>query len=314
MDEIARVEQMVVEGLITAEEGERLKAVLRSVQEADELEATRAAEGVEAHDAGPATSLPSGDPPVALMSPAPIPPVSPLPAATVPEPTGARPAGDASAPAGTRWVRVDVVAGDLDVHVDHGLSEPKVTSDSGEATLEPTEYGYRVALGAKGDGFLRNLDGMFVGLIGRGRPGDVKLTLPAGYGVDLAKTAGDVDLYGVPYLRGVLTAGDLDAHGLEGVDLTSLAGDVFVSLCSKSGRHRIVNTAGELEVVLLPGSDVTVAGDVSIGDVKAGPEFKTGRRIVSETVSGTIGAGTAKLDLKVTAGTIKLRTGTDDRG
>lgn len=374
MDEIARVEQMVAEGLITAEEGERLKAVLRSVQEADELEAPRAApEGGEGQDARLVTSPPSGDQAPALVPPAPMPttplttplPTTPVttpstpttpqratpPSAAVPPAPGAnaprtavpaepaRPsatdgargdgqqarsrapkaddqAGEASAPAGTRWVRVDVVAGDLDVHVDPGLSEPKVTSDSGEATLEATDYGYRVALGVKGEGFfLRNLEGPLAGLLaGRGRPGDVKLTLPAGFGIDLVMTTGDVDLHGVPYLRGSLSAGDLDAYGLEGIDLSSLAGDVSVSLRASSGRHRILNTAGELKVVLLPGSDVTVNGDVSIGEVKAGPEFTTGRRLMSGTVTGTLGAGVARLDLKVTAGSIKLRTGTDDRG
>ncbi len=377
MDEIARVEQMVAEGLITAEEGERLKAVLRSVQEADELEATHAApDGGDGQDARLVTSPPSGDQAPALVPPAPmpttplttplptppvttpstpttpqratppsaaVPPVPPTPAPNAPttavpaEPAapsatdGARgagqqargraaktddPADGASAPAGTRWVRVDVVAGDLDVHVDPGLSEPKVTSDSGEATLEATDYGYRVALGGKGDGsFLRNLEGPLAGLLaGRGRPGDVKLTLPAGFGIDLVMTTGDVDLHGVPYLRGSLSAGDLDAYGLEGIDLSSLAGDVSVSLRASSGRHRILNTAGELKVVLLPGSDVTVKGDVSIGEVKAGPEFTTGRRLMSGTVTGTLGTGIARLDLKVTAGTIKLQTGTDDRG
>lgn len=367
MDEIARVEQMVAEGLITAEEGERLKAVLRSVQEADELEAAHAAsEGGEGLDARLVTSPPNGDQAPALVPPAPLPtvpvttpsppaqpatpPTAAMPPASrpalgadAPRPTvpaepgrpganeGARgdgrqtqgrapktddPAAEASAPAGTRWVRVDVVAGDLDVHVDPSLSEPKVTSDSGEATLEATDYGYRVALGGKGEGFfLRNLEGPLAGLLaGRGRPGDVELTLPAGFGIDLVMTTGDVDLHGVPYLRGSLSAGDLDAYGLEGIDLSSLAGDVSVSLRASSGRHRILNTAGELEVVLLPGSDVTVNGDVSIGEVKAGPEFTTGRRLMSGTVTGTLGTGVARLDLKVTAGTIKLKTGTDDRG
>ncbi len=36
MDEIARVEQMVAQGLISADDGERLKEVLRSVQEAEQ--------------------------------------------------------------------------------------------------------------------------------------------------------------------------------------------------------------------------------------------------------------------------------------
>jgi len=212
-------------------------------------------------------------------------------------------------------VRVELVAGDLDVGVDPQLTEPRAESDTGEAALERTDYGYRVSIGRGEGSFLRGLEGPLAGLlISKGRPGDLKLTLPAGYGVDLAMTTGDVDLDGVPFLRGTLSAGDLDAHGLEGINFSSMAGDVSVSLRPTSGRHRIVNTAGELKVTLLPGSDVAVHGDVSIGEAKAGPEFQTGRRMMSGTVSGAIGAGTARLDLKVTAGSIKLKTGTDDRG
>ncbi|HNQ99460.1 MAG TPA: hypothetical protein PKN52_05635 [Trueperaceae bacterium] len=356
MDEIARVEQMVAQGLISADDGERLKEVLRSVQEAEQ-EGTAPQLAAAGDDrpalpydasvvspAGPATlGGPAATPSAPGLS-APIPPVPPLaptasPAAAATAapnaapnaatnatanaaPSGAQastdrpaPAADAGLPAGTKWVRVELVAGDLDVGVDPQLTEPRAESDTGEAALERTDYGYRVSIGRGEGSFLRGLEGPLAGLlISKGRPGDLKLTLPAGYGVDLAMTTGDVDLDGVPFLRGTLSAGDLDAHGLEGINFSSMAGDVSVSLRPTSGRHRIVNTAGELKVTLLPGSDVAVHGDVSIGEAKAGPEFQTGRRMMSGTVSGAIGAGTARLDLKVTAGSIKLRTGTDDRG
>ncbi len=356
MDEIARVEQMVAQGLISADDGERLKEVLRSVQEAEQ-EGTAPQLAAAGDDrpalpydasvvspAGPATlGGPAATPSAPGLS-APIPPVPPLaptasPAAAATAapnaapnaatnatanaaPSGAQastdrpaPAADAGLPAGTKWVRVELVAGDLDVGVDPQLTEPRAESDTGEAALERTDYGYRVSIGRGEGSFLRGLEGPLAGLlISKGRPGDLKLTLPAGYGVDLAMTTGDVDLDGVPFLRGTLSAGDLDAHGLEGINFSSMAGDVSVSLRPTSGRHRIVNTAGELKVTLLPGSDVAVHGDVSIGEAKAGPEFQTGRRMMSGTVSGAIGAGTARLDLKVTAGSIKLKTGTDDRG
>lgn len=359
MDEIARVEQMVAQGLISADDGERLKEVLRSVQEAEQ-EGTAPQLAAAGDDrpalpydasvvspAGPATlggpaATPSAPglsapiPPVPPLAPTTAPPVAPPSAATTTTsaepaasstaaataaPSGAQaahrsaPAADAGLPAGTKWVRVELVAGDLDVGVDPQLTEPRAESDTGEAALERTDYGYRVSIGRGEGSFLRGLEGPLAGLlISKGRPGDLKLTLPAGYGVDLAMTTGDVDLDGVPFLRGTLSAGDLDAHGLEGIDFSSMAGDVSVSLRPTSGRHRIVNTAGELKVTLLPGSDVAVHGDVSIGEAKAGPEFQTGRRMMSGTVSGAIGAGTARLDLKVTAGSIKLKTGTDDRG
>lgn len=335
MNEIERVAQMVADGRITAEEGDRLIAVLRSVQAADQqLEATRA----RLEDPEPATGAQDGadadptspHPLPAAPPPAPLPPVGATVAAPEAATAGSPPAqhppldhasgagaaasqaatGGAAqptadyAPPGTRWVRVELVAGNLDVKVDPSLSVPTATSDSKVVALEPTDYGYRLGMASP--------PGVSIGFFGKFKTGDFELVLPAGYGLELAKTAGDIDLHGVPYLRGTLAAGDLDAHGLEGIDFTTLAGDVFVSLAPKRGRHRVHAKVGEIEAVLLPGSDVSVKGDVSMGDITAGAPFATERSLVSERVTGAIGAGTASLELKVTAGSIELRSGQDE--
>lgn len=316
MSEIERVANMVADGRITPEEGDRLIAVLRSVGPSDT----------------PGTSMPPLAPAAPAAPTAPVAPVAPVPPATPAGPaaqatptsqaapaasvapvtpaaaTSQTPPGAAAAravPPTVRWVRVEMVAGDLDVTVDPQLIAPTGTSDTHELRFEPTDEGYRLT-GAprRGAGPVR------LGL-GNVMKGDFSLRLPPGFGVDLAKTAGDIDLGGVEFLRGTLTGGDLGAHGLKGVDLDTVAGNVDISIAPTSGRHRIAAKAGVVNVVLLPGSDVTVDGGVSVGDIKTEPPFRTERRLVGCRVEGTVGAGTATLELKVIAGDIFLRSGDD---
>ena len=349
MNELERVAQMVADGRITAAEGEQLTAVLRSVQSADEeLEDTRArienlsspADGsatassstpstaparaplppLEAGAAAPeAAATPRLNEPEAAATPrldepksatprrldeperAAIPHVNEPEAATTPHPKADHEPQADYAPPGTKWLRVELMAGDLDVTVDPSLSMPIATSDAGNVALEPTDDGYRLAS--------RSGQGGLGGLLGKVRAGNFKVVLPDGYGLELAKMVGDIDLKDVPYLRGTLSAGDIDAHGLRGVDFTTLAGDVYLSLKPQPGRHQVRAKVGDIEAVLLPGSDVTVKGNVSMGDITASEPFKTERNLVSENVTGTLGTGRATLDLWVTAGSIEVRSG-----
>ncbi len=230
-----------------------------------------------------------------------IPHVNEPEAATTPHPKADHEPQADYAPPGTKWLRVELMAGDLDVTVDPSLSMPIATSDAGNVALEPTDDGYRLAS--------RSGQGGLGGLLGKVRAGNFKVVLPDGYGLELAKMVGDIDLKDVPYLRGTLSAGDIDAHGLRGVDFTTLAGDVYLSLKPQPGRHQVRAKVGDIEAVLLPGSDVTVKGNVSMGDITASEPFKTERNLVSENVTGTLGTGRATLDLWVTAGSIEVRSG-----
>jgi len=329
---------MVADGRITAAEGEQLTEVLRSVQSADdELEDTRARieslsgpgdETAVASDSTPspasaraplppleagaaapeAAATPHLNEPEAAATPhlnepeaAATPHLNEAKAATTPHPNEDREAQAGYAPPGIKWLRVELMAGDLDVTVDPSLSAPTASSDVGSVGLEATEDGYRLAS--------RSGQGALGGFFGKVRAGNFKVVLPDGYGLELAKMVGDVDLKDVPYLRGTLSAGDMDAHGLLGVDFTTLAGDVFLSLKAQHGRHQVRAKVGDIEAVLLPGSDVTVNGNVSMGDITASEPFKTERSLVSESVSGKLGSGRATLDLWVTAGSIKVRSG-----
>ena len=261
----------------------------------------------------PAPNAPST--PVAQNAPAaPNAPVSPnAPAAPVPPvapgasgSTSGSATGPAStaAPAGTRWVSLQMLAGDLDVVVDDGLEQPEVESDGPvDVIIERSEDGFRVRWDQPSGSFLDKM-------LGKLRSGNLSLRLPAGYGLDLAATAGDVDLVGVPYLRGHLTAGDLDATGLKGIDFTSRAGDIELEAELTSGSHRINVTAGNVDVRLAPHSSVSIKADASIGDISSRlPDLKPKSRSLGESLEGAFGGGAANLDIAVTTGSIKLGEG-----
>lgn len=306
MNEIERVAQMVADGRITADEADRLIAVLRSEQVTDEPASAepRPERSSAAGSADPPATARAPLPPVAVEpSPArPTRPEAPGPVAERPEANAPGNAARAPgcAPAGTRWVRVDHFVGDLEVKVDPSLSAPSGTCEHGDLSFEQTADGYRVAVDGSG--------GTLGAWLGNIRRGPLKLVVPSGYGVELAKTAGDIELEGVPYLKGSLAAGDVEARGLLGVDLDTLAGDVSFALELTEGRHRVRAKAGEISIVLLPGSDVKVVGEAKLGSVTARPPFTATRDLMGGRLSGTLGSGRATLELNVKAGSIGVRS------
>lgn len=344
MTDIERVKQMVRDGRITEAEAEQLIAVLDTAQAADEelreageeigaearaIEAATSRYGAGAGEDATqpdATAAQGNDmaplPPVDANPPrepqAPEPPRSPelpVPPQAPAAPVGAGQAhraagssgtnaGSAPAPEGTRWVSLEMLAGELDVRVDENLEEPGLESDGpGDVIIERADNGFVIRWDQAGGSFLDRM-------LGRLRSGNLSLRLPPGYGLDLAATAGDVDMEGVPYLRGHLTAGDLDAKGLKGFDFTSRAGDIDIEAELTSGAHRINVTAGNVSLRLAPNSGVTIKADASIGDISSRlPGLETRSRSLGESLEGVFGNGAARLDMSVTTGSIRLGVG-----
>lgn len=325
MDEFERVARMVADGRITAEEGDRLIAVLRTVHATgDELENVRAEFEGEASGgervsgrqmSDPAT--PEGVAPSTLGAPAhPSAPLPPLDtAASEPVAPAATPNGASAlraptgAPTDVRWLRIEALAGDLDVSVDPSIAAPAGRSGSRELRFEETSEGHKLI--GVGNGGSRNADEGWLPF-GNVLKGDFSVTVPHGYGVELAKIAGDIDIDGVEHLRGSLAAGDLTADSLRSVDFSALAGDVKITLLPTSGAHRVQVKAGDLSVALLPGSNVSVSGGVSLGDAQVDAPLHVERHLVSQRLSGSVGGGTASLELKVTAGNIRVRVSEAD--
>ncbi len=336
MNEIERIHKMVEAGTITDAEAERLLSVLREIDQADdELAASEKAMEAEArravHDPGgaptaeavPAAEAGDDAPPPAVRAGTASGAAAGASAATTAGTTTAAsatgaatgaatgsatgtatPAGEtASAPEGTRWVHVALLAGDLSLRADPSVHEVVVRGDADSVRVEPSADGFTVRH-VKDE----EQDSWVDRFLSRIRSGHLELRVPEGYGVDLAVTAGDVEIEGIPFLRGRLTSGDLDARGLRGIDFTTAAGDLDLQMTLTEGRHRLRATAGDVNVRLGAGSDVAVDGSVSIGSASVrAPGFDTDRRGVGQRFQGRVGAGEAHLDVHVTTGDVHVR-------
>ena len=116
---------------------------------------------------------------------------------------------------------------------------------------------------------------------------------------------------GVSHVRGRMLAGDLAIDGASFVDVDKKAGDFEARIRPTAGKQRLVAKAGDLDVVLLPGSDVRVSASVKVGDLRIrGEGFKGSRESqgIGHRQSLTLGAGTAELELRLSAGSMTLKT------
>jgi len=214
----------------------------------------------------------------------------------------ARQANDADtidlAPAGTRWCAIELTAAELSV-VAADVDEPVVHGDDEQKLrVTQTEDGVRVT-SERGWSIDR--------WVGRTPSLDVHVRLPRAWGLALDLKAGDADVAGVPYVRGRMLAGDLSVRDAEAVDLSKAAGDLSVSFRPTHGHHRIRAKAGDVDVRFLPGSDASVEASVSMGDLHA-PGFEIDDRMVGAQARGRVGAGSARVEVRLTAGDLSLRT------
>lgn len=303
MNETERIRKMAAEGTITDAEAERLISVLSDIDRAEaELAASGEAMEAQARQAVASGASTEGDPTSEEAPAGGSGGAAAAGAAAAPAADGADAAANV-APEGTRWLHVSLLAGDVDVRVDPSLDDVDLGGDTDALRLEPTEDGYRLRheREARGDSWVDRF-------LSRLRSGDVRIRLPTGYGLDLDVTAGDVDLDGVPYLRGRLTSGDLSARGLKGVDLVTSAGDIDLDMTLTEGRHRLRATAGDVDVALAASSSVAVRGSVSIGSASVrAPGFDVERRGIGQHFEGRVGDGAASLDVHVTTGDIKVK-------
>jgi len=257
----------------------------------------------DASPAPPRPDAPRGDPEptdAGHLDPVPAPPTPPEPADAqppqFPEPPPL-PFSPAESPTG--WVRLSGFCGDLSVESDPGIGAPVVT---GHATLERTDTGYLIrtppADREGGRNWLTRL---------HKAAGDVTVRLPAELGLDLGVAAGDGDIRGVRALKGNFTGGDFDVDGAETIDLTVTAGDVTLKLRPKSGAGRLKATSGDLNVIFLPGTSAAVSGSATCGDLDMPPGFTRSGGFASHSFEGTLGAGEARLELRLTAGDVTIR-------
>lgn len=203
----------------------------------------------------------------------------------------------------TRWVRLTMLAGDLDVQHDPALTVPVATQDDGEELpLVPEGEHYRSGQrppDRNGSGWLdRLVDGM--------RMHSVNLRLPSGFGLDLRAKAGDVTVRDVAAVRGHLLAGDFDARGVRRIDLSMQAGDADVELDPDAGDHRIYVTVGDLSVRMPKDVDADVKASVKVGELRCDAPLQGARGGFAASTEATLGHGGPRVVLSVTTGDLRV--------
>ncbi|GEM87124.1 DUF4097 family beta strand repeat-containing protein [Meiothermus granaticius] len=201
---------------------------------------------------------------------------------------------------GLRWLKVQLDSEDLEVHLDRRLQKPRVEGD-----VVVQEQAPDLVL-SRGTGSRRRGSTQFLGLnlnwdfdFSTGR--DPVVYLPEGWGLEVELASGDLEVSGLPFVRGRVTGGDAKLLEVHGVDLVVASGDLEAQLVLTQGEHRLEVTHGDAEICFR-NSSVQVVGQLSSGDLEARGNFIQEKH----KVSGTVGEGKARLRLKVVSGDLAL--------
>jgi hypothetical protein len=317
--DIERVEALRDQGRLSEEEAHRLIAVLRGEAPDDEPDAEPGAPDDRAAAAAPARRAAAVDDDIdGALSEAGEAVDEALRAVadetgraasagafvTASSAEGARATTEAPADdLGITWLLAEMLAAELVVESVAGATEPRLRTPVDDAVLEHHGDGWRLRYRSDRSSWT------FFGLdrtLER-----IELELPVGMGVELAVKAGDVRLQGVTHVRGRMLAGDLLIDGASFVDVDKKAGDLEVRMRPTSGSQRVIAKAGDVDVTLLDGSDVRVAADVKVGDLRVDGALLQQERSskgVGHRYVGTVGAGSAELTVRLTAGSLRLRS------
>jgi hypothetical protein len=193
-----------------------------------------------------------------------------------------QPRGQAFDPTGLRWVKVNMLAGELEVRVDPSLQEPQVR---GKAEVRQVGQDFVIEP--------QPVQGNFLGgLLKNLRAGELDVRLPSGWGLELDGKAGDIEIQGVAFFRGRLLAGDIELREVGGLDLDVKAGNIEGSALLREGNHRLRIEMGNAQVRLLPGSSLKLKAEVGLGNL--------------ETPGNQVGGGLGNLEAYVRMGNLEI--------
>lgn len=274
MEERARIEALLASGKITQDEANLLLSALAEAEEANQ-------------------TFEQVDQAVGQIRVEPVKQVTPE--------------ASAQAPTGSdklRWVKIELTAGNLTVNTDPTLSEPRVTSKHGlsDVQIVAEDSNYRVrASGEKDAGWFGFLKGATFA--------DVEVAVPQGFGLEISTRAGNVTVNGTPYLKGSVSAGQLVARDIGGLDVEVRAGNFEGSARLNSGQHRLSVAAGNAELKILPESDYRLSGSVVMGNLETTGRYKNNSSGMRQTVNVLHGEGKADLRVDVKMGNCWIDTG-----
>lgn len=218
-----------------------------------------------------------------------------------------------SAPIGGNRLVVRCDAAGLVLRGDPALTSPILREGNGQVELVETPDGW--LLWPIGDALeagwerKRSLIDLIKSVTWWNRS-DIEVEVPTSVTeIDFQMLASDVDVSGIPArVTGRLKADDLDLRGITGIDLDLWTWDLDVSGCFAQGEHRIRGVAGDVDVVLEPGSDVRIevggqVGDANLRGLTPGHGVGSGR---GARYRGQLGEGAALLRIEMTAGAVEV--------
>ena len=212
--------------------------------------------------------------------------------------------------------------GNVTIHVDATLTEPRITPKAGDNHKADTEDA-DTEDNAKADIFRPHdqddtypedvfpkdvfpEDVFIVRLLTRA---DSTLHIPKGYAVALDSGAGNVRIEEVARVFGTVNAGNANISGVTSLNMVVNAGNAKVSGRFEQGEHKLVTNAGNAKVMLQAGSSLSVHARVTAGNIKHQGDWHdvtVMREMVSSKLEGRINTGDATLTLKAKAGNISV--------
>ncbi|MBF6593197.1 MAG: DUF4097 family beta strand repeat protein [Thermaceae bacterium] len=265
MDERERIIRLVSEGKITPEEAALLLDALAEVETPSRLE----------------IPLP------------PVPPISPI----APQNRGE---DDISYLPNLRWLKVRLDSEDLGVYLDKDLQKPRIEGD-----VQVQEQGQDLVISSNYSSRRKGLT-KFLGLninwdFDYSSGSDPEIHLPEGWGLEVELASGNLEVNGLPFVRGNVASGDVELIDVRGVDLRVMSGDLEAELILSEGEHRLEVMSGDVQIRFRD-SSVQVLGKLSSGELDGHGNFTQEKR----KVSGTVGGGKARLLLNVMSGDLTL--------
>lgn len=229
----------------------------------------------------------------------PVPPVPPVPPVR-PVAVQSRGEGEATYPQGLRWMRVRLDSEDLEVNLDKDLQKPRIEGD-----VKVQERGQDIAISSNHSS-RRKGSTKFLGVninwdFDFDLGSEPVIHVPEGWGLEVELASGSLEVNGLPFVRGNVASGDVELIDVRGVDLEVMSGDLEAELRLTEGEHRLEVMSGDTSI-RFKGSSVTVLGKLSSGELDGRGNFTQDKR----KVSGTVGAGKAKLLLNVMSGDLTL--------
>lgn len=202
-----------------------------------------------------------------------------------------------------RWVKVELTAGNLTVNVDPSALEPRITSKHGLSDVQVVPEGQNYRISASGE-----KDAGWFGFLRGATFADVEVVVPSGFGLEVNSRAGNVTVSGTPYLKGKVSAGQLVAQDIGGLDVEVRAGNFEGSAHLTEGPHRLSVAAGNAELKILPESDYRLSGHVVMGNLETSGRYQNSGSGMRQSVNVLHGQGRADLRVDVKMGNCFIET------